>query len=1375
MNLIRTGLLIAIAALTTPGGAAFAETFAVGDRVAVSAAMTKVMAGEDQLGNIVRGTEFAVEQVNGTWLRGTMTVGGKKVSGWVKASDVARATKRSGNPDSVGTEIPRSSPKPATSSRGRNDVANFQQSQEMFRRMLPRYNPKSDFPATLYGFLPIRQGFPESIPASADYLNALTSGSDLMWAGFPFDPSTAREPETDRLLQSLPANAELSTVLEKLRQRASEKKDGAEAEGSTKLLNLAEAHPDLPVVLEKLSRRLFTDAREIIEARQQQVAGQRAADDPQAMNSLAWLFFIRRMSAGLEVETTHHQMLEWARKKYGDGHPLTSRFWNNLALLRHDRGDFEAARRLLVQALSLRAEKSLAADVPLLLINLARVLEAEGNQPDSLRCSEVARATSRSLPEQSRTLVAQSFLREFADPRLPETDGGPFYTRSGITHRPGAFSYVQYGSGSVKSEGNEKESTGFETLSMTNIIGAANQNSHRYVPYMTAGAHFMRVGDYGAAERFQRKAIELSREQFENASQPDLKQRIAMCYQFLGSTLEATGNHEDAIEACAEGIKIQRPLWEEMLKKSQADIAAGRGQFTFVLDQTYVPLLQFHARMHAELGRLEDAERLYREALVEARKPTAISKHPQTAKYSFVPQCEAELAGVLLRRGKTQEAEKLFRDILAADYQRWAFATWKESRTIPSLSGLATILAAKGTPVDTVRATQMFHDAYLSMTAGGGFSETQREAHQQLVDYARTLQRTGRHAEVVQLLSGTIAGIDAARRQVGGDEINRARFFSQLTRHDPFSLMAQAQVEVGENFADHFGVGDFGPKGAFNTLEQGRGRALLDLMSRGGGDVTSAALTHARNLNDPALIQRVTQLRAQERTARQQVAQIIERAAAVGSNASAVAQLQVELQKAREAEIQAKRDLFDVAKEMLEKESLKPLTSQQAAKLLKPAEAILVYDVGQDRSARLVVWPDGKVDGEFLKWPDDKLVAEKELSMSIADFFQDVSREESANSNTTTSTKVYAPDELRRALLPDALLEKLKGCSRLFVVGDGPLHRLPFESLFIDEDGKQVLLDQLPPMVYGPSATILLHSRNQPRKSEAKSRLELVALGDPQFTRGAATASGKGTPNDNAAAMIRTRSLSRFGTLTPLPGTRAEIDIIRQTLAASGKADEAQVKVLSGSDATITNLLRDVDQPRFLHIATHGLAEGGRKAYDSALALAAPANVTPDDTGFLRLSDLLAQWGGKLNGTELVVLSACRTARGEMESGDGFVALTWGFLFAGSQNVIASLWEVDDTATALLMSRLYENLLGSFEQPRVIAGKSYPSGRPLPRFLALQEAKSWLRNLTREQAEKSVQRILKTDSQLPRGDRPYADPYFWGAFLLFGGGENESE
>ena len=194
----------------------------------------------------------------------------------------------------------------------------------------------------------------------------------------------------------------------------------------------------------------------------------------------------------------------------------------------------------------------------------------------------------------------------------------------------------------------------------------------------------------------------------------------------------------------------------------------------------------------------------------------------------------------------------------------------------------------------------------------------------------------------------------------------------------------------------------------------------------------------------------------------------------------------------------------------------------------------------------------------------------------------------------------------------------------------------------------------------------------------------------------------------------------------------------------------------------------ETNQPRFLHLATHGLAEGGRKAYESALALAAPEQVTADDTGFLRLADLLYKWGGKLHGTELVTLSACRTARGQMESGDGFVALTWGFLYAGTKGVVASLWEVDDTATALLMSRFYENLLGTFEQTRKMGAQAFEPGQAIPPSFALRDAKLWLRHLTREDAMARVKDLLGDKGRVPSGENPFADPFYWGAVVLIG-------
>ena len=59
---------------------------------------------------------------------------------------------------------------------------------------------------------------------------------------------------------------------------------------------------------------------------------------------------------------------------------------------------------------------------------------------------------------------------------------------------------------------------------------------------------------------------------------------------------------------------------------------------------------------------------------------------------------------------------------------------------------------------------------------------------------------------------------------------------------------------------------------------------------------------------------------------------------------------------------------------------------------------------------------------------------------------------------------------------------------------------------------------------------------------------------------------------------------------------------------------------------------------------------------------------------------------------DLVVLSACETARGEMSRGEGIVGLTSAFLFAGSDSVVASLWNVNDESTSIFMEDFYRGL-----------------------------------------------------------------------------------
>jgi CHAT domain-containing protein len=157
--------------------------------------------------------------------------------------------------------------------------------------------------------------------------------------------------------------------------------------------------------------------------------------------------------------------------------------------------------------------------------------------------------------------------------------------------------------------------------------------------------------------------------------------------------------------------------------------------------------------------------------------------------------------------------------------------------------------------------------------------------------------------------------------------------------------------------------------------------------------------------------------------------------------------------------------------------------------------------------------------------------------------------------------------------------------------------------------------------------------------------------------------------------------------------------------------------------------------------------------------------------GRLTAEEVLSGW--KLD-CDLVTLSACQTALGKHERGEGFIGFTQAFLLTGSRSVVVSLWKVDDAATALLMQRFYANLLGKRDGLK----------QPLSKAEALHEAKSWLRSLTRQQALKhwagvskgvvrdKGRRKLPLAPALPKmkekEDRPFVHPNFWATFVLVG-------
>ena len=118
------------------------------------------------------------------------------------------------------------------------------------------------------------------------------------------------------------------------------------------------------------------------------------------------------------------------------------------------------------------------------------------------------------------------------------------------------------------------------------------------------------------------------------------------------------------------------------------------------------------------------------------------------------------------------------------------------------------------------------------------------------------------------------------------------------------------------------------------------------------------------------------------------------------------------------------------------------------------------------------------------------------------------------------------------------------------------------------------------------------------------------------------------------------------------------------------------------------------DGYRVIHLAAHGVLDSQRPRMSSVLLSQFSAAGQPQD-GHLRLQDI---YGLKLN-SDLVVLSGCETALGKNISGEGFVGLSRGFMYAGAKAVVASLWRVDDVATAEFMRHFYFAMMENNEHP----------------------------------------------------------------------------
>src|SRR5262249_8076676 len=151
-----------------------------------------------------------------------------------------------------------------------------------------------------------------------------------------------------------------------------------------------------------------------------------------------------------------------------------------------------------------------------------------------------------------------------------------------------------------------------------------------------------------------------------------------------------------------------------------------------------------------------------------------------------------------------------------------------------------------------------------------------------------------------------------------------------------------------------------------------------------------------------------------------------------------------------------------------------------------------------------------------------------------------------------------------------------------------------------------------------------------------------------------------------------------------LPFSRREAEAI---LSVTPKAESLKALDFRASRETATSA--ELSQYRIVHFATHGLLDKKHPEL-SGIVLSLVDREGKPQNGFLQLHDVY-----NLNlPAEVVALSACRTGLGKSVRGEGLVGLTRGFMYAGAKRVVASLWSVQDLATAELMKRFYGAMLG---------------------------------------------------------------------------------
>jgi CHAT domain-containing protein/tetratricopeptide (TPR) repeat protein len=1067
----------------------------------------------------------------------------------------------------------------------------------------------------------------------------------------------------------------------------------------------------------------------------EQALGEHHPETSSACNKLAQV--LNDMGRLTEAEPLYRRSLAIVQATLGDDHPETGRGFNNLASWLAEQARYAEAHAMFERAIEnhVRVYGEEHKYTAHCLNGLASVLGEQGDLPAAeALCRRVLAIRERVCgPDHIDTGISHNNLAHnlHAQARYDEAQ----------THFQRALDVIR------TANGEQQPSTASAYSNLGANLRALGKNSEAAVPlqkaldirratlgedhpdtalsYSNIAGNLLELGRPVEAEAVLRKTLQIRRKAF-----GDQHLRTAQTLNDLGGSLAEQGRHAEAETMYRQALDIRRAWGEE-----HPDTASGYNNVATCISQQ---------------GRFAEAEPLLRMALRIRRKVFGDS-HVDTAL-----SCN-NLASNLTEQEKYEEAEALHREAIAI----WEGAVGRQHpSTALSYNNLAVTLNAQRKFAEAEEPYQLaleIREATLgpnhpttadscnnvayNMNCQGRHAEAELlyrralaiwrtrlgEQHPSATtgyfNVALNLFAQGTTTEARELLIKARDSYEAARLRVGARGFHRADFG---TGNSPYPMLAAAEARAGNAVA------------AWQALELNLARGLLDeATSRRYAPMAPADEDRERQ----ALTAEIDQL--QPRIAELSTATDVDAA-----HREALAGLLDQRMAAdrRLAELAARASAREVA----------DLRDVQAS--LEPDAALVGWVEMEDRAGHVQehwvclvrregepIWKELPGTGEQNAWQEVDGYLARFLRMSL----------DRAETPLVVETFSARLTEQRLSVL----LPHLEGIRRLYVTASYAMAGVPVE----------LLVDSGMTVSYVHSGTQMARLRSQRRPPAGTS---LLALGDAVYELEA-----KASPRPTAlppGGLLMTRRVDRGQDWSDLPGTKVEVARLSElfpfgtaTVLTDSDASEQRLRALQDSG--------ELSKFRYLHIAAHGEANDAA-AFQSALILSQDQSPTDeiaaDATTFdgrLTAREILDTW---TLDADLVTLSACESGLGHEGGGDGLLGFAQALLLAGSRSICLSLWKVDDTATALLMDRFYQNLLG--KRPGLSA--------PMPKAEALAEAKQWLRDLP---GDKAAQLSAQFAANVSRGagrktlpllpppvesadPTPYSHPRFWAAFVLIG-------